>query len=78
LRNDYKKDIKRLSGAISIQGFRSFDNNDPFLKSSGNYIYTPAISINGLKVYKNQKRSYDNEKNLTNWMKNNKMKIDTN
>jgi len=78
LRNDYKKDIKRLAGGILIEGFSSFDNDVPFARSSGNYIYTPSINVNRMKVYRNKQRSYDNEKNLTDWMKKSRMKINTN
>jgi len=74
LRNDYKNNIKKISGNIKIQDFTSNGSKEVFARSSGNYVYTPKITVGNMKVISDSKRDLGKEDNVSNWMKSRKMR----
>lgn len=77
LRNDYKSHIQKISGMINIKNFSSHDSEIAFERSSGNYIYTPSINVDGIKVYNKKNRSKAHESETVKWMKRNRMNVNS-
>jgi len=67
LRNDYNKRVKKHQGKILIKNFISYDSDEILKKSSGNYQYTPNITIKGVKHYKNGKLTSKKISDLETW-----------
>lgn len=77
LRNDYKSHIQMIKGLISIVNFSSYDSKIAFERSTGNYIYTPSISIDNIRVFNMSSRNRAYESEMEQWMKANRMKVNT-